>query len=99
MEYVPYAEDLEALGGAQDTEWASNQILIGEILSYAGEEVSSMYYQRDAGYLWPEIAKELGISVTRAKDRFRYGIEKARKRILGEKNSKSKLSPALARKI
>lgn len=98
IEYVPFAQDLEVLEGAQDTEWVSrfeNELEMEELLNYIEDQTARyMLHKRMSDYSWRHIGRKLGISPDNARMRLRNALEKARRRILEEKEPKSRPSPA-----
>ena len=83
--YVGSVKDLEALAGARDEDWVSSledELFLKEALSCMNKRTRHMFFQRQCGYSWGEIASNLGISINSAHVQFSCDVRKIRKRIL-----------------
>lgn len=85
IEFVPSANDLAELEGAQDRDWVANletEILVKEVLSHMEDWARKVLVSQSYGYSWSEIAATMGLTEQQLKMRFRYSVEKTRKRLL-----------------
>lgn len=85
VEYMGSFDDLQSLKGTHDADWVSrvhNELLVKELQSYMSARVRHVFFLRESGYSWGEISRKLGIKADNLWFQFRYGIGKARKRIL-----------------
>lgn len=86
IEYVGSAPDLDAVAEASGRSWGNEverRILIEELIALMDDETREIHFRRARGDRWNTIAADLGISADAAEERFRYGLEKVRTRILG----------------
>jgi len=86
IEFLPTTNDLDGLPTAGDTDWATrleNEILASEILTYMEDWARKVWVRRAYGYSWAQIASFMGLTDDQLKKRFRYSLEKTRKRIAG----------------
>jgi DNA-directed RNA polymerase specialized sigma24 family protein len=84
IQLVESIEELERLKGAQDARSASDlerAITVREIAAHMDEWTRHVWEARQVGYSWKEIALHLGQSEQSVKMKFRYGLEKTRKRL------------------
>ena len=99
-EYVGSTEELTTFEATWDNAGASrldNHILAQEIIGFMDERARDLYSRWARGDEWEEIAEDLGTTADAAERRFRYALQKARERVLGSKNAKSKPLPAVAK--
>lgn len=85
IEYVGSVPDLDALKRPGSGSWGNEierNLLIEEIIALMDEETRQIHFRRARGDRWSRIAADLGISEDAAEERFRYGIEKVKARIL-----------------
>jgi DNA-directed RNA polymerase specialized sigma24 family protein len=93
VEYRGSLEELEGLKGAWDTNWVAeldNRILVQQLVGFMDRETKDLFLKWVRGDEWEEIAGDLGISVNAAQHRLRYGLEKARERVLQPTNERPK---------
>lgn len=91
VEYVGSAPDLDALSlvrGRGSGHEIERNLLIQEIIALMDEETREVHFRRTRGDRWSSIAADLGITKAAAEERFRYGIEKVRARVLGSGRAK-----------
>ena len=84
IQLVPSIDELERLQGAQDVQSAAaieRAITVREIAAQMDEWTRQVWEARQVGYSWKEIAAFLGQNEQSIKMKFRYGLEKTRKRV------------------
>jgi hypothetical protein len=89
--YVGSTDALESLAGARDEDWVStleNEVLLKETISYMNKRTRRMFFQRQCGYRWYEIAPRLGMTVNNAQVQFGCDLRKIQERILRRKVNK-----------
>ena len=87
VEYAGSSPDLDALSGTKGSPLVheiERNLLVKEIIALMDEETRAIYFRRARGDRWSSIAADLAISEAAAQERFRYGIEKVRARVLGQ---------------
>ena len=93
--YVGSVKDLEGLAGARDEDWVSSledELVLKEALSCMNKRTRHMFFQRQCGYSWDEIASKLGISTNNARVQFSCDVRKIRERILRRQRMKAPFS-------
>jgi DNA-directed RNA polymerase specialized sigma24 family protein len=86
VDYAGSSSDLDALSGTNNrpsVHEIERNLLVKEIIALMDEETRQIHFRRARGDRWSSIAADLGISEAAAQERFRYGIEKVRARVLG----------------
>jgi len=85
IELVASTADLEKIESARNIRWVSElerAITIKQIVVHMDEWTRNVWKARQYGYSWKEISKPLGLNVQQAIMRYRYGLEKTRKRLI-----------------
>jgi len=85
IELVASTADLEKIESARNIRWVSElerAITIKQIVAHMDEWTRNVWKARQYGYSWKEISKPLGLNVQQAIMRYRYGLEKTRKRLI-----------------
>jgi RNA polymerase sigma factor (sigma-70 family) len=85
FDLFPSSLALEKCESARDIQWASQleqDIALETVLAHMDESTRAIYWARQFGYSWKEIAGRLGISERHAKRKLADGIEKTRKRLI-----------------
>jgi len=85
IELVASTADLEKIESARNIRWVSElerAITIKQIVVRMDEWTRNVWKARQYGYSWKEISKSLGLNVQQAIMRYRYGLEKTRKRLI-----------------
>ncbi len=85
IELVASTADLEKIESTQNIRWVSElerAITIKQIVVHMDEWTRNVWKARQYGYTWKEISKPLGLNVQQAIMRYRYGLEKTRKRLI-----------------
>ncbi len=85
IELVASTADLEKIESARNIRWVSElerTITIKQIVVHMDEWTRNVWKARQYGYSWKEISKPLGLNVQQAIMRYRYGLEKTRKRLI-----------------
>lgn len=86
VDYAGSTPDLDALRGgksAPSVHEIERTLLVKEIIALMDEETRELHFRRARGDPWSSIAGDLRISQAAAQERFRYGIEKVRRMVLG----------------
>jgi len=86
IEYVGSVADLDALKQGRSENWVEEferHLLIEETIALMDHETRGILFRRARRDDWNKIGAELGISAHAAEQRFRYGLEKVRAKILG----------------
>jgi len=84
VEYVGTLEELNSLQRANDSDWASqleDELFLKQILGNMSERTRYLFYLRQLGRSWEDIAKILGITANAAQVQFNRGLLRARKRM------------------
>ncbi len=84
FELLPSTLDLEKFESARDVEWIQQlerDIAVKTVVACMDEPTRKIWEERQVGYSWKEIAKQLGISERHAKRKFHEGIERTRQRL------------------
>jgi hypothetical protein len=90
--YVGSSDALEFLVGARSEDWVSTlegEVLLKKAISYMNIRTRRMFFQRQCGYKWSEIALTLGITSNNAQVQFGGDLRRIRDRILRRKVNKS----------
>ena len=85
IELVASTADLEKIESARNIRWVSElerAITIKQIVVHMDEWTRNVWKARQYGYSWKDISKSLGLNVQQAIMRYRYGLEKTRKRLI-----------------
>jgi len=85
IELVASTADLEKIESTRNIRWVSElerAITIKQIVVHMDEWTRNVWKARQYGYSWKEISKPLGLNVQQAIMRYRYGLEKTRKRLI-----------------
>lgn len=96
-EYVHCLEELERLAASETDEWVlsfERDLQVEQVLSHMDLREREIFARKSTGDSWSDVAKEMGIeNAEKARSLFRYGIRKARERLLERvKRPKPKLS-------
>jgi DNA-directed RNA polymerase specialized sigma24 family protein len=86
VEYAGSGPELDAVTSTRSgpsVHEIERNLLVKEIIALMEEETRMIHFRRARGDRWNSIAAELGISEAAAQERFRYGMEKVRARVLG----------------
>jgi len=86
VEYVGSSPDLDAVsrsGIGSSADEVERNLLVQEVIALMDDETRLIYFRRSRGDLWNTIAADLQTSEAAAQERFRYGIEKVRARVVG----------------
>jgi RNA polymerase sigma factor (sigma-70 family) len=81
IETVASTAELERLGGARDTDWASEleqAITVKQVIQHMDDWTKRVWSARQYGYSWKEISTRLGMSEQQTKMRFHRELEKIR---------------------
>jgi DNA-directed RNA polymerase specialized sigma24 family protein len=96
VEYIGSSTELAGLETTRDDESPARlekHILANEVMDLVNEHERDILLRWSRGDEWDEIAEDLGTTVNGAQCRLCRALEKARERVLGSKNRKSKLLP------
>ena len=96
VEYIGSSTELARLERTRDGESPSRlekHILANEVMDLVNEHDRNILLRWSRGDEWDEIAEDLGTTVNGAQCRLCRALEKARERVLGSKNTKSKPLP------
>ena len=92
LTYVGSTDVLEFITSARNEDWVStleDELLLKEAISYMNVRTRRMFFQRQCGYKWSEIALTLGITSNNAQVQFGGDLRKIRDRILRRKVNES----------